>query len=80
MGIKDKAKKFHQELNNSMRTSLVAGFGFLMALVWRDLITEYINKLAEATPIKGALIGAIIVSVVCVGGILIVTRLFPAKD
>ena len=77
--LKLKAKKsalrFKRELKKSVITALVAAFGFLIALSWRDVITSWMEKISEASPIKSNLLSAIIVTIVCVIGILIISKL-----
>ena len=67
-------KKFEKELKKALYTALIAAFGFLIAFVWRDLIQLWVNKIAAASPITGQLMSALIVTIVCAIGILIVTR------
>ena len=74
-----RAKTFNKELKKSTNTAIVAAFSFLIALVWRDAITEYINKLTSVTPLHGKLISAIIVTMICVLGILLVTKLLKVE-
>ncbi len=50
-----------------------------MALAWRDVITEYVEKISEASPIKGKMVSAIIITIISVIGILVVTK-FMAKE
>ena len=80
--VKKSAKKFKNELKKSINTALVAAFGFLIALSWREVITEYVTKITEANPLGGKLISAIIITIISVSGILIVTRMMnnPTKD
>lgn len=79
--IKESAKKFKLELKKSMNTAIVAAFGFLIALSWRDVITEYVNKVSEASPVKGKLISAILITTISILGILIATKFFSVgKD
>ena len=66
--------KFKNELKKSTNTAIVAAFAFVIALAWRDVITEYAEKLTQLTPIQGKLITAIIVTIVCVIGILTITK------
>lgn len=77
---KASAKKFKLETSNAMNTAMIAAFGFLIALVWRDVITEAVNKVAEQSPVGGALISAAIVTLISVLGIIIVTKFFPKKE
>ena len=77
--IKERAKtsteKFNRELRKSLVTAITAAFGFLIALVWRDVITEYVNVATQISPIQGQLISALIVTLICVLGILIISKL-----
>ena len=74
--IKQSVKKFKLEMKKSINTAIAAAFGFLIALSWRDVITGYVNKIAELSPLKGNLISAIIITVISVIGIFIVTKIF----
>ena len=73
--IRTAAKKFKSELKKQTSTALIAAFGFLIALAWRDAITEYVDKITQASPLQGKLISAIIITFVSVIGILLITRL-----
>jgi len=68
-----------KEFKKSVLTALVAAFGFLIALSWKELITEYVNQLSSVTPVQGRLVEAFIVTLISVVGILIVTKLFSEK-
>jgi len=72
---KESAKKFKRELKKSINTAIVAAFSFLIALAWRDVITGYVSKISELSPVKGQLISAIIITIICVMGILIITKI-----
>lgn len=74
------AKKYKQELKKSINTAMVAAFGFLIALSWKELITEYVELIAVKSPVKGQLISTLIVTFICVGGILLVTRFFSEES
>ena len=54
--------KVGKELRKSTHTAIVAAFGFLMALVWRDLIVEYTDKILTISPVQGKLITALMVT------------------
>lgn len=73
------AKEFRDEFNKAIKTAFIAAFGFLIALIWRDLITEYINSIAAKSPLQGKLFSALIITLVCVIGIFIFTKLFSEK-
>ncbi|MFA5020424.1 MAG: DUF5654 family protein [Candidatus Pacearchaeota archaeon] len=77
---KSHAAKFKREFKISLKSAIVAAFGFLIALVWKDLITEYVNKISESAPVQGKLISAFIVTLICVLGIVIVSGFLDEKD
>ena len=80
MAIKDKAKKLNNKLKESLNTAIVAAFGFLIALVWKDVITEYVNTLVSYSPVQGKLFSALIITIIGVIGILIMTSLLSKKE
>ncbi len=71
---KESALKFKRELKKSTAIAIIAAFGFLIALTWRDIIGEWVTKISEASPIRGKLISASIITVISVLGILIVSK------
>lgn len=81
--LKEKIKyfdnRFKSELKNSIRTAILAAFSFLIALQWRELITESIKKLSSESPFKGVLITTIIVTIISVIGIIITSELLSNK-
>lgn len=77
---KTSAKKFNLELKKAVNTAIVAAFGFLIALAWRDVITEYFDKLTALSPVQGKLVSAIIVTILSVLGILIVTKFVSVSE
>lgn len=73
--LKESGEKFRKELFNSTNTAIVAAFGFLIALAWKDVITEAVSKIEQLSPMSGKLISALLITIVCVVGILISTKL-----
>lgn len=69
---KETTKKFKLELRKSLITALVAAFGFLIALSWRDVITSWMAKISATSPIKSNLLSAVIITIVSIMGILVV--------
>jgi len=82
--LKEKAKasalEFKRELRKSIETAIVAAFSFLIALSWREVIKEYVDSIVKLTPLQGELISAIFITIVCVIGILITTRILSKKS
>ena len=76
---KSSALRFKKDINKALLTALVAAFGFLIALSWKEVITEYVTQLTRFSPIQGRLIEAILVTIIAVSGILIVTYFLSEK-
>ncbi len=81
LGLKAKTQvsRFKEEFNKSINTAIVAAFGFLVALVWRDVITEWVDKLTALSPLQGKLISAMLVTLIATLGILIVSAIFSKE-
>lgn len=77
---KEHAKRFNREFKKEMNTAIMAAFGFLIALVWKDVITGFVNKLSEKSPFQGVLVSALIVTVICVLGIMLFSRILRNKE
>ena len=77
---KEKARKFNRELKKALYTAFLAAFGFLIALVWRDVIQSWVERISATSPVQGLLVSALIVTIICVLGILIVTKFLKEKE
>jgi len=74
--VKEKISRFNKEFKKAISTAIIAAFGFIIALAWRDVINEYlINKVNTLSPAQGLLISAILITVVSVIGIMIISKL-----
>lgn len=78
--IKSSARRFESEFKKSVSTALIAAFGFIIALAWRDYITEALNSLVKVSPLQGKLFSALIITFFSVVGILVVTRFLSVKE
>jgi ABC-type nickel/cobalt efflux system permease component RcnA len=78
--VKEKIKKFHLEFKKAVKTALIAAFGFIIALVWRDFIVEVVNKISSQSPVQGQLVVAITTTLIAVVGILIVTKYVRVEE
>ncbi len=78
--VKKSVEKFRGEFKKSIITALVAAFGFLISLAWRDVIVEAVDKITALTPLHGKIISAIVITIISVIGILIITKVFSEKD
>jgi len=77
---KETTKKFKLETKKSISTAIIAAFGFLIALTWKEVITEFVDKISSASPVQGKLISALIITIISVFGILIVTKLLRVEE
>jgi hypothetical protein len=77
---KEEVKTFKKEFKREMNTAVLAAFGFLIALVWKDVITNFVNNISEKSPFHGTLISAMGVTVICVFGIMFFSRILKDKD
>lgn len=82
--LHEKAKEgvhtFKKEFRKEMNTAILAAFGLLIALVWKDVITNFVNGISEKSPFHGMLISALGVTIICVLGIMLSTRLLKDKE
>jgi formate/nitrite transporter FocA (FNT family) len=76
---RESTKKFTRELKKAINTAIMAAFGFLIALVWKDVITSYVESISKVSPVQGQLFTALLVTIICVIGILITARLTKIK-
>lgn len=81
--LKEKVKyfdnRFKNELKNSIRTAILAAFSFLIALQWRELITEAIKKLSSESPLQGTFFTTIVITLLSVVGIVVTSELLSVK-
>ena len=69
------------EVKSTIATAIAAAFGFIIALIWRDIIVGLFNlaglKINEITNATGAItatVSGIIITVVCIFGILYISK------
>ncbi|MEK6891237.1 MAG: DUF5654 family protein, partial [Nanoarchaeota archaeon] len=78
---KNHFNSFRMEFRKAAGTAIIAAFSFLIALAWKDFITGYIDKLSlSLSPIQSQALSTLIVTVVCVLGIIITTRILSVED
>jgi len=51
--IKEGTDRLRREIQINVTTAVLAAFGFMIALVWRDAIQEAINKLLVVLDLTG---------------------------
>jgi len=82
---KEKAFKFQKEMRRNTITAISAGFAFLIALFWKDTITEIVNDVISKIGIPSStlmyrLLIAVLVTLICVAGIVIISELLEEKE
>ena len=70
-----------REVKSTIAVAIAAAFGFIIALIWRDIIIGLMNmaglsvsKFEDLTTAVIAIVMALIITVVCVLGILYITK------
>ncbi|MBS3092789.1 hypothetical protein J4466_05215 [Candidatus Pacearchaeota archaeon] len=76
---KESVRAFRKEFRTSMAGAIVAAFGFLIALVWKDVITLYVNNALKVNNINSELASALFVTFIAVIGIMIVSKVLADK-
>lgn len=79
------AKYFQKEVRKNIAIAISAAFAFILALYWKDLITEGVNKVLDYLKLSGSsfyfkVFVAFIVTLICVLGIIIITRWGQIKN
>ncbi len=77
--IEEEARRFRKEVQKNIATAILAAFGFIIALVWRDAIQESIDKLLKVFNLTGTgyfykILTAIIMTIICAFGIMQVSK------
>ena len=77
--VEEKTNKFKSEVRKNITTAILAAFAFIIALVWRDAIQEGVDKLIISFGLFESLyfykfVVALLVTLICVAGILIFSR------
>ncbi len=79
MGLEDEAARLN--FRNVVATALISSFGFLIALFWRDAITNTIKEvLPEGQGLAYQYIAALTVTVIAVIVIYIVSKYLKAPE
>lgn len=73
--VLSRAEKLSKEVRKNIGSAIVAAFAFIIALVWRDVIKEAVDKMILDFGLVGdtyniRLLAAFITTIICVVGIL----------
>jgi hypothetical protein len=78
--LKKDAKEYTLTIKEEISTAILAAFAFLIALVWRDAISDIIDTLKISQYIQSSLINAIFVTIISVIGIIIIKKYLSVKN
>jgi len=82
--IEKARKEFKQEFNKQLLTAITAAFAFLIALSWREPISEAINLLLEPLGERQTLllkfIGALIITLIAALIMMMITKQLKQKE
>lgn len=78
-------KELERETKKQIATAIIAAFGFLIALVWRDAITSYTNHIVDffkfpAGETFNVLYVALLTTFIAVVGIVLIGFWVPKKE
>ena len=76
---REKTRKFKKEFRKQASIAILAAFAFLIALTWRDFISDTVDKIVTNLGVIEKLylyklITAIIITILAIIGIIIVTK------
>ncbi len=76
---REKSKKFKKEFRNQATVAVIAAFGFLIALSWRDFISDTVNKIVLSLGVYDQLyiyklFSAILITIIAIFGIMIASK------
>lgn len=78
--VPSKAVEFRKEVKKNMLKAVLAAFAFIIAFAWRDAIKEGVNEIVAKSGIEGTgyiyhIISALIVTLLCVIGIMFFSKM-----
>ncbi len=84
-GVKSTTLKLKSEVKKNVLKATLAAFAFVIALVWRDAIRSGVDKIIEKVGMEGTgyiyqITMALIVTAVCIVGIMVASRIKGKED
>lgn len=70
---------FKLEAKKYLGSSLIAAFGLITALAWKDVLAQYLNGIVSLSPVRGTLITALIISFISLIAVIIITIAIGSK-
>lgn len=72
--IKENSKEYINSVKKETTAAILTAFAFLIALAWRDAISEFVNYITFHMKIQGSFVTALFVTLISVVGILIIKK------
>lgn len=77
--VPSRAKKMQVEVRKNSSTAILGAFALVIALVWRDVIRDAVDEIVLRLGIAGTgyvytIVSALLVTIICVGGIMFFSR------
>lgn len=69
--IKNKIYEFKDKFRHEVSTALITAFGLVVALAWKDVVTDFIKKV---TPANNLLFSAVIITIIALIAIAIISK------
>ena len=84
-GVKSTSLKLKSEVKKNVLKAVLAAFAFVIALVWRDAIRAGVDEIMNKFGIEGTgyiyqITMAVIITVICVVGIMAVSKAKGKED
>lgn len=74
-----KSFNLESEVKKHLASALIAAFGLIAAIAWKDVLTEYVGSVVSLSPVKGKIITALIISAISLIGVFTITKLTGHK-
>ena len=68
-----KANAVNREFKKQTSTAIMAAFGLIIALSWKDVITDFVDKLGFVNS-YGLLFTAVVLTIISIFGILLISK------
>lgn len=76
--ILEKAHKFRLEVAKTISSSLVAAFGLVTGLAWKEVVDEYMKLIVS--PEQSKLITAFVITIISVICIVVISRILATEE
>ena len=83
--LRDKAKKLERDVRKNISTAIGRAFAFLIALAWKDMIVDIVNKIVGLLNMEENLylfriVTALLVTIICVIGIWVSSKIAAKEE